>query len=247
MNVSSDPPIVLLFYASKDISWAEKCRKQLGVFKVQGIVALWDKSTVPLGSVRQGELEQALAFAKVAILLVSADFLVECVAQLECILRCQQNRPDFWVCPVIVSACPYEQSPLCEFHPYWSAGNTMKEPLHNLPLFKQNESFCELARLIIQQLSKVPSSEENECPKEPAYITTEDKERFLQVRAILEKEGLPNHTFHSQYNNGEYLRVLQDIILDPNPKQELVKWVRDAMKIIIEDDKRVSARRNRSA
>ena len=247
--VSSDPPIVVLLHASKDRPWAEKCSKHLRVLKMQGQVALWDENTLLPGAVRQGGLSQVLAHARIAILMVSTDFLVECVAQLECVLRCERNRADFWVCPVIVSACAYEH--LWAFRPYWSAENTAQEPLHNLPLFRQNESFCDLVKLIAEKLNltkaalEEPSSEEclpvrastepssSECVIPNTGITEDDQVMFAQVEALLEKEGLFSHTYHSQHTNEEYLRHLRKIITSLHPTEKEVKWARITMNMIM--------------
>jgi hypothetical protein len=152
MSGPSRLPTVLLVHCEKDRPWREKCHEQLGIFEARGMLALWDESKIPAGSHRQLEMERALSAARVVILLVSAGFLSERFAQLHRILSYQKNRQNFWIYPVIVSPCCYEESPLHEFQPYWSSANTAHRPLKKLCLASQEESFCDLARDIGRRL-----------------------------------------------------------------------------------------------
>lgn len=246
VSSSNNLPTILIFYCNEDQHWRKKCHDQLGIFEAQGMVALWDESKISPGSIHQDEIERALASARVAILLVSASFLSQRFSQLHKILRYQKNRQDFWICPIIVSSCLYDESPLYPFQPYWSSANRIKKPLDKLRVAEQKESFRDLARVIAHRLgiltcngakpTEKPSREDNVDFHVPTriYITKEDKLSFSRAKTILVSEGLLTCTYHCQCTNGEYLKHLQKIIESSNTTRKQIEWARVLMSRIIE-------------
>lgn len=80
---------------------------------------LWDSSSVAAGGRRRDELEENLAAAQIAILLVSADFPAsEAITdhQLPRLLA-GADTDRLTILPLVVGACAYDASPLEPFQP----------------------------------------------------------------------------------------------------------------------------------
>lgn len=68
-------PSVFISYSHKDEAWKDRLVTHLGVLQSQGLLDLWDDRRIGAGQDWHQEIEQAMAAASVAVLLVSADFL----------------------------------------------------------------------------------------------------------------------------------------------------------------------------
>jgi len=68
-------PSVFVSYSHKDRKWLEKLRTMLKPALRNAKLALWDDTQIKVGSVWKDQLCQALAEARVAVLLVSSNFL----------------------------------------------------------------------------------------------------------------------------------------------------------------------------
>ena len=66
---------LFISYSHLDRSWLERLRKNLKRLETRYGLQRWDDSRLQAGDLWRGEIEQALARAKVALLLVSPDFL----------------------------------------------------------------------------------------------------------------------------------------------------------------------------
>ena len=66
---------LFISYSRKDRPWVDRIRTMLAPLVRSADLTLWDDSEIPAGAKWEEGIEQALATAKVALLLVSADFL----------------------------------------------------------------------------------------------------------------------------------------------------------------------------
>jgi WD40 repeat protein len=104
-------PSVFLSYSRQDEAWKDHLKKHLGVLEAQGLLDTWDDRRIEAGADWFEEIQDAMAQASVAVLLISADYLTskfilgkEVPKLLE-----RRSREGLPVIPVIVHACAWEQ------------------------------------------------------------------------------------------------------------------------------------------
>src|SRR5215470_5068489 len=66
---------VFISYSHKDQQWLELLQLHLKPFECQNKIDVWNDKRIPVGALWREEIEKALRSARVAILLVSANFL----------------------------------------------------------------------------------------------------------------------------------------------------------------------------
>ena len=66
---------LFISYSHKDLYWLQRLRVYLKPLEKQYSLERWDDSRLQAGDLWREEIKQALARAKVALLLVSSDFL----------------------------------------------------------------------------------------------------------------------------------------------------------------------------
>jgi hypothetical protein len=73
-NVSITRP-VFISYSHKDAEWLEKLKQYLGPLEKQNLIRVWDDTQMKPGAEWLAEIRKALEAARVAVFLVSQDFL----------------------------------------------------------------------------------------------------------------------------------------------------------------------------
>ena len=119
------------------ISYSHKDKKQFGEFKTMlapairnGVVEIWDDTKIVPGAKWKEEIENALRSARIAVLLVSANFLdSEFIAnnELPPLLKAAQDEgvTVFWI---YLSSCLYEQTEIAAYQ----AAHDIARPLDSL-------------------------------------------------------------------------------------------------------------------
>src|SRR5260370_3723516 len=110
---------VFLCYCSQDRRAAERLQVDLAGCQHLHHLTVWDSARLPAGTLWRSELATALAFAQVAVVLVSADFLATPLIttyQLPSLLKAAQTKGTR-ILSVVLSPCLFEESPLIAFQP----------------------------------------------------------------------------------------------------------------------------------
>jgi len=112
MNTNARPT-VFVSYSHQDEAWKDRLVKQLRVLELEGDLDVWDDRRIAAGDDWLPEIEEAMARAQVAVLLISADFLTSGFIrgrEIPEILRRRESE-GLRVIPVIVRPCPWQAVP----------------------------------------------------------------------------------------------------------------------------------------
>src|ERR1043166_5499917 len=111
--MSSNPELVFISYSHRDKRWLDRLLVHLKPLERAGIIVPWEDTRIRAGERWRKEIEDAIAAARVAVLLVSADFLAsDFIAKDELPpLLAAAKANGLIVIPVIVSPCRYDQTP----------------------------------------------------------------------------------------------------------------------------------------
>lgn len=104
---------IFISYSHKDEAWKDALKQQLQVLQLHTEFAVWDDRQIQVGDNWQPAIEQAIAQAKVAILLVSSDFLSSEFVTRQEIPKFLQRREQegLRIVPVIVRPCAWRTVP----------------------------------------------------------------------------------------------------------------------------------------
>lgn len=147
------PELVFVSYSHADRKWVDRLRVHLKPLERHGAVTLWDDSRIRPGSQWKTEIRQAIDRARVAILIVSADFLASdfiTTNELPPLLHAARDRGTV-ILSLIVKPCRFEQtSEIAEFQ----AINSPSQPLAQLRSTGQDQLFVKLAGEIEEILKR---------------------------------------------------------------------------------------------
>lgn len=145
------------------ISYNRKDRKYLDVLHAHlaydartGTIDFWDGSRIPPGSRWREEIEKALAATRIAVLMVSADFLAsDFIAnnELPPLLKAEAEGGALIYC-VILRPCVFNYTELAQFE----AINPPSRPLSTMNEAEQEDVWVKLANLIRQNLRPAKQS-----------------------------------------------------------------------------------------
>lgn len=177
---------VFISYSHADTEWLRRLKRHLKPLEREGAIDLWSDSVIKPGSKWREEIRTAVEKAKVAILLISADFLASDFIDKDELppLLTAAEKEDAIILPVIVSKCMFDRKKsLSKFQ----AVNPPDEPLNGMGEAEQEEVFDKVARIIddmvIQQddnkeTEKIVSSIEEIQPKEQTKKKTSRKAKW---------------------------------------------------------------------
>ena len=101
---------IFISYSHKDTVWKDKFTKHLNVLQKQNILDIWEDSNIQPGDDWFKEIQKSLRLAKLAILLVSVDFLnSKFINSIEVpsLLKKRQDQ-GLKIIPVILKYCPWQ-------------------------------------------------------------------------------------------------------------------------------------------
>jgi Caspase domain/TIR domain len=121
---------VFISYSREDKRYLKELRTMIAPLIQEEIIDLWDDSKIGTGADWKNEIDKALAAAKVAVLLVSDNFLASTFIknnELPTILNAARDE-GVKICWIKVSACLADQTPIGKFQ----AAHDPKRPLDQL-------------------------------------------------------------------------------------------------------------------
>ena len=103
-------PTVFISYSHKDEAWKDRLVTHLGVLQQEGILDVWDDRRIGAGEDWYQKIEEAIAKASVAVLLVSADFLTSKFIRSKEIPDLLERRDEegLRIFPVIIKPCAWK-------------------------------------------------------------------------------------------------------------------------------------------
>lgn len=137
---------VVISYSRKDGAWLERLQAMLKPLVRERGISVWDDTQIQAGAVWKEEVRAALAEAKVAVLLVSPNFLAsDFIAQEELppLLNAAKREGVriIWVC---LSYCLYEITEIARYQ----AAHNPSQPLDSLSESEKNRVLVEICKQI---------------------------------------------------------------------------------------------------
>lgn len=138
--------VVFVSYSRRDQRWLTRLQVHLAPLTQQSIVNVWDDTKLKGGENWRPEIEAAIESCRVAVLLVSADFMAsEFIVNKELppLLR-RASQEGAVILPVIIGHSSFSNSELNDFQ----AANSPDRPLQGLPRAKQDFILNQVANRI---------------------------------------------------------------------------------------------------
>lgn len=133
-------------YSHRDVRHLDRLHVHLAFYKRNGLVDAWDDLKVLPGTVWREEIKKAILSAKVAILLVSADYLASrfiAENELPPLLAAAQTNSAI-ILPVILSPCRFTDTELSLFQ----AVNSPSKPIISMSLCDKERVWDKVAEIV---------------------------------------------------------------------------------------------------
>lgn len=144
---------VFISYCHRDKKWLTRLQVHLAPLERDGLVTRWDDTLLKPGTRWREEIRNALQSARVAVLLISADFLASdfvMTNELPQLLSAAEDAGTV-ILPVIIGPSQFRSMPqLSRFQ----AVNDPHKPLVRLSLGKQEEVFDRVASIVAETLGR---------------------------------------------------------------------------------------------
>ncbi|MDJ0718870.1 MAG: toll/interleukin-1 receptor domain-containing protein [Prochloraceae cyanobacterium] len=151
LSVPSSPKVVrdkvFISYSDEDKDWLEKLQRHLNALSTEVNIDIFNDTDIKPGAKRREEIENAIARAKLAILLVSSNFLSSEVIknhELPDLLEAAEKEglTIFWI---YVSSCSFKYSPIRDYQ----AAHDISKPLDRLTQGEQEEMLMKICEKLV--------------------------------------------------------------------------------------------------
>ncbi len=165
---------IFVSYSHKDWRLFEEFKTMLAPAIQQGLVDIWDDENIPAGAQWKQEIETALASARIAVLLVSGNFLASRFIvkhELAPLLSAARNEgvTVFWI---YLSSCLYEHTEIASYQ----AAHDVSKPLDRLTKPQRQAVLSE----VCYDLIKTASS-----PAQPVVVPAGQPDRRAECLLLL--------------------------------------------------------------
>lgn len=179
---------IFISYSHKDEAWKDALQRHLKVLQTHNAFSIWDDRQIELGANWLPAIEGAIEQAKVALLLVSSDFLTSEFVTRQEIPRFLQRREaeGLQVVPIIIRPCAWVTVP-------WLAalqgGTKDNRPLAQFALgsFESEQAFSEITLKVYNLLQTAQQAAELKRLAELSRLA--EQERLEQARLQREAEA----------------------------------------------------------
>jgi hypothetical protein len=198
-------PTVFISYSSADEREKEALLAHLGGLQQAGLIKTWSDDQISAGADWQKAIQQAIAQTRVAILLITANFLSsEFIMEREIpTLISRQQKGELVIFPIIARACAWKEIAWLQ--------KLKVRPQHGLPIWRNGGSHAdeELSAIAeeIARLVKAPAQPPNQAktarqpsqtlfrPGGPAPNPFGDKGRITDPGRFFDRNGLLRQVF----------------------------------------------------
>jgi len=145
------PKNIFISYSHKDREWLDKIRIMLKPLERKLQVTIWDDTKIKPGYRWREEIKQALESAKVAVLLVSPDFLnSDFIAEHELppLLNAAEKN-GLIILWILISHCMYQETEVNSYQ----AAHDISKPLDGLQVSEQNRILAQIGERIKQVIN----------------------------------------------------------------------------------------------
>lgn len=171
---------IFISYSHQDEPWKDALERHLKVLALHGEFAIWDDRQIEVGSNWLPAIETALEKARVALLLVSSDFLTSEFIKRKEIPRLLQSREaeGLEIIPVMVKPCLWQAVPWLEAIQGATKDN---KPLSQYALgsHESEVAFAEIAFKVYQRLQASKQAEAAKQQAEQERLAREAEQRRL--------------------------------------------------------------------
>lgn len=177
---------IFISYSHQDKMWLEEIKKYLKVLEHNHKMIIWDDTEIKVGNNWKNEISQSIKRSKVAILLVSSNFIAsEFIAKKELpnILK-SARKEGLIIFNVIIDVCTYQLTELSAFQ----CLNNPEYPLEDLELRERKKV---LVKLATELLGVVSDESDDEMTHTAENLSNEQDIFFYKilVLAYLVKTG----------------------------------------------------------
>lgn len=192
---------VFISYSHKDSKYRylDDLLEHLGVLENRGVLEVWSDRKIAAGDLWLDEIRQALASAKVAVLLVSPAFLNSRFImdeEVPALLKAAREE-GVKLLPVIVRPCLYNET---ELAPYQSV-NSQERPVSGMDRTKKDQLWMSVAQRVLNALAASPAAgpgaastanrPRNYLPLQPNPLFQERPGEFAELERLLLQQDHP--------------------------------------------------------